>query len=127
MNKAPDADILPFGENGWIATFAKTDDAVALALFANAVADNLRSNEDIIDAVAGIDSVSLRFIPGKSDAAAIRSELEESIGQTPFEGAPAPAKLILEVDPNISARPGLPASLQAFRRFLTGTASSVKW
>lgn len=94
MKKAPDADVLPFGENGWIATFAKTKDAVSLALFANAVAHGLRHRKDIKDAVAGIDSVSLRFDPFMADAALIRDALEECIRQTPFEGASAPTKLI---------------------------------
>ena len=56
--------IKPFGEHGFIATLTGGG-MVDMALAANAAADALRAGQGVIDAVAGIDSLVIRFDPAK--------------------------------------------------------------
>lgn len=63
-----DYHIAPFGENGWIATDLGNQNVVDKALLANAIAKNIRSVNGIIDAVAGIDSVTIKFNPNALSA-----------------------------------------------------------
>lgn len=85
----PSYEIKSFGEEGWIAVFSKAGDDISVALFANAVAKILRKEatvpDTLNDAVAGIDSVTLRFNPAKISAEKARSSLAEAIDATPFE------------------------------------------
>ncbi|MEX6632985.1 5-oxoprolinase subunit PxpB [Hyphococcus lacteus] len=80
-----DYHIAPFGENGWIATYLGNQNIVDKALFANSVADNIRSVNGIIDAVAGIDSVTIKFNPSilsAHDAHKRLEQLSEGAGMT---------------------------------------------
>ena len=66
-----------FGERGWLIRFQRFDDIVSGGLFANAVADRLRNHVGVTDAVAGVDSVALRFDPRVIDPNAARKMLED--------------------------------------------------
>ena len=85
----PSFEIKSFGEDGWIAVFSNAGDDINAALFANAVAKRLRKEavvpDTLADAVAGIDSVTLRFNPAKISAEKARSALAVAIDSTPFE------------------------------------------
>ena len=85
-------DIKPFGEHGFIATLTGGG-MVDMAFSANAAADALRPTKGVIDAVAGIDSLVIRFDPAtlKPDAAAHLLEAALNTQQRP---QPAPAKKI---------------------------------
>ena len=95
----PSFEIKPFGEEGWIAVFSPCRDDVSAALFANAVAKRLRKETSIpdglTDAVAGIDSVTLRFNPVMISAAKARTILAGAIDATPFEQPPCDTKPIV--------------------------------
>ncbi len=84
------ANIVPFGERGWLATLSGIDDPIASGLAANRVADALRSADGIDDAVAGIDSVAVRFDPMRINPETARIALEKEIRDAPLR-APAPA------------------------------------
>ena len=90
----PEFNINPFGENGWIADFPECNDAVASALFANAVAGKLRSHAGVTDAVAGIDSITIRFNPAATSANDAKTALTGAIETTPLEQSPGDAKPI---------------------------------
>ncbi len=85
----PCFEIRSFGENGWMAQITDLGDIVATALYANAIAKSLRMNfqlaAGIIDAVAGIDSVTLRFNPAAINAKQAHQALADAIGATPFD------------------------------------------
>lgn len=68
--------VKPFGERGWIATLSGGD-MVARALAANAAADVLRKINGVSDAVAGIDSLVIRFDPAALTAAQAQTRLDE--------------------------------------------------
>lgn len=74
----PEITIQLFGERGALARIAGFADDIASGLYANAVADNLRSAEGVLDAVAGVDSVVLRLGVG---------EVTKARAQSLFEGA----------------------------------------
>lgn len=94
MSAAPAFHIRAFGENGWLAQFESGGDAVALALYANAVADGLRTENGVIDSVAGIDSIAIRFNPCTMDAESSRDLLARAIRKARFKKTPAPVKKI---------------------------------
>lgn len=94
MTAAPSFALSPFGENGWLATFDAAIDDVATALFANAVADKLRSVKGVSDCVAGLNSVAVRWTPNRISPEAVRDRLVETIDRTPFESIPAPTEQI---------------------------------
>ena len=71
-----------FGENGWLARIPG-DDPVAAALFANAAADRLRPSNGVIDCVAGVDSLVLRFDPSALSPADAKALLAGAIAETP--------------------------------------------
>lgn len=79
MNANPGYDIIAYGESGWLARFKDGGDPVALALFANAAAALLREQDGVLDAVAGLDSLVVRFAPQRMTAEAARSALENAI------------------------------------------------
>ena len=79
MNANPGYDIIAYGESGWLARFKDGGDPVALALFANAAAALLREQDGVLDAVAGLDSLAVRFAPQRMTAEAARSALENAI------------------------------------------------
>lgn len=83
-----------FGERGWLARLEGFADDVAGGLFANAVADRLRAGEGVTDAVAGVDSVALKFDPVRMNAEDARGLLEESVKKTPKKRRPPAAKMI---------------------------------
>lgn len=72
-----DFNITPYGERGWLARFSKSD-YIASGLYANAVADILRTETGVTDAVAGIDSVAVRYDPTKTDASIIHTAMERA-------------------------------------------------
>ncbi len=84
----PIFEIKPFGGNGWIAEFSDSNDNIAAALFANAVARKLREETApaavFTDVVAGINSLTLRFDPARADAKEARAALADAIGATAF-------------------------------------------
>ncbi len=59
--------ITPFGESGFLATL-QGGDIIARALSANAAADHLRAVHGIVDSVAGVESLVIRFRPGMLSA-----------------------------------------------------------
>ncbi|MHA7871754.1 MAG: 5-oxoprolinase subunit PxpB [Hyphococcus sp.] len=75
----------PFGERGWLAWLSGLGDDVASGLFANAAADIARSQTGVTDAVAGIDSVSLRFDPAVISAAEARDILADAVQRAPAQ------------------------------------------
>lgn len=70
--------VTPFGENGWLATLSGGD-MVACALAANAAADALRSVQGVTDAVAGVESLVLRFHPNEITLDDARTKLEHAL------------------------------------------------
>ncbi len=87
-------NIAAFGENGWIAQFADTGDMIALALHANKVAEKLRKEATVTDAVAGINSLAIRFDPAAVKAEDALAVFNIALDATPHDPAPAPAKYI---------------------------------
>jgi len=75
--------IEPFGERGWLARLDGLPDDVACGLFANAIADAIRAAPGITDAVAGIDSITIRFDPAATNSDSAKRILSEAIDQTP--------------------------------------------
>ena len=76
------ADIISYGERGWLARLGATDDVVASGVFANRVADAVRNAAGVTDAVAGIESVAIRFDPARLDPDSARALLAEAIEKT---------------------------------------------
>lgn len=70
--------IEPFGENGWLARL-HGGDMVETALKANAVADRLRRVDGALDAVAGIDSLVLRYDPARLNEQTAHDLLHEGL------------------------------------------------
>lgn len=95
MNRPPRTEIVPFGENGWLARLATPEegDPVALALYAGAVAAALRAGGET-EVVAGLDSIALRFDLMTAAPARARASLEHALATTPFTGLPAPVRTI---------------------------------
>ena len=79
MIPPPQYQISPFGERGWLAQLLGIDSDIEGGLFANAVAAILRKQPGITDAVAGIDSIAIRFAPKKTNAALAHQQLCEAI------------------------------------------------
>ena len=75
--------IEPYGENGWIATLSKGD-MVGRALAANAAADTLRERPGVTDAVAGVESIVLRFRPSEVAAEAAKTMLSDALQNFAF-------------------------------------------
>lgn len=75
--------ISPYGGHGWIARLRNYGDAVAAALYVNAVADALRTRAGVIDSVAGVDSLVIIADPNIMPSAAARDCLEETLQSTP--------------------------------------------
>ena len=94
----PSYEIKAFGGNGWVAVLAPGGDDIARALFANAVAKNIREKSAlkpiITDAVAGMDSITLRFNPARTAAQNVCSAFAEIIDATPFDQEPDETKHI---------------------------------
>ena len=93
----PKAEIVPFGERGWLANLAGFDDAVASGVAANRIADVLRKRPGVDDAVAGVASVVIRVDPQQIDAAAARSLLETEIARTPLSAPPVGDAIVIPV------------------------------
>lgn len=92
------ADIVPYGERGWLATFTGTGDPVASGLAANHCADLLRAAAGIEDAVAGIDSVAIRFDPARINPETARMMLEKEIREAPSQAsAPSSDPIVVPV------------------------------
>ena len=83
MNAVPQYNIEPFGERGWLATFTHIKSDIEGGLFANEVAKIMRSMPGITDAVAGIDSISIRFAPKILSADQAHHLLRAQIESTP--------------------------------------------
>jgi KipI family sensor histidine kinase inhibitor len=79
---APSIVIKAFGENAWLATVSGME-TVAAALYVNAAADRLRRKPGVLDCVAGIDSVVLRFNPPRLRAAEAKALLAKTLFETP--------------------------------------------
>ncbi len=86
--------IKPFGECGFIAQIEGFSSDVDSGLFANAVARALRSNDGVDDAVAGIDSVAMRFDPAHLGVDDAREMLLDATNNTPRNTARAKSKTI---------------------------------
>ena len=84
------ATIVPFGERGWLATLQGNDDPVATGLAANRIADALRAADGIDGAVAGIDSVAIRFESPRINPETARMLLQNEVDATTLH-TPAPA------------------------------------
>jgi inhibitor of KinA len=88
-------DIVPFGERGWICTTAHGDDLVAAGLAANAVADRMRKTRGVVDAVAGVDSVVVRFDPDADTPEAVRLRFLDALHAATKGLASEPSKPIV--------------------------------
>ena len=86
--------IKPFSERGFIAQINGFSSDIDGGLYANAVAAALRSQEAIDDAVAGIDSVAIRFDPAHLGAEDAKRMLLSAIENTPHTARPEPGKHI---------------------------------
>lgn len=84
------ATIVPFGERGWLATLRGNNDPIATGIAANRIADAVRSIDGIESAVAGIDSIAVRYEFPRINPETARMLLEKEIGAAPVQ-APAPA------------------------------------
>lgn len=96
MTRPPAWEIVPFGENGWLARLGHTGDDVALALHAHAVAARLRTAGEASDVVPGVDSIAVRFDLRSADPERVRARLEEALTATPF-GEPRPPARTFEI------------------------------
>ena len=105
-------EIEAFGEAGWLARLSGAD-MVAVALAANAAADRLRTQDGVTDAVAGVDSLVLRFDPARLSPAGARDSLERAIATTPLELAPPKVKIEIPVCYGGEYGPDLPALSKA--------------
>ena len=79
----PASTISPFGERGFIAKIENFSSDVDSGLFANAVADALRGETGVEDAVAGVNSVIIRFDPSILDGDKAHAMLADVIAKTP--------------------------------------------
>lgn len=86
--------IIAFGEAGWLAQLKEFPDALKSALYANAVADALRSLPEITDAVAGIDSIVIRYRPEAISPSAAHALLTDALNKTPRDVSPEKAPAI---------------------------------
>jgi inhibitor of KinA len=75
-------NIEPFGERGWLVRFSDFTDDIQGGLFANAAADALRKLPSITDAVAGIDSIVIRFDPAQINAETTQRNIVQTIEAT---------------------------------------------
>lgn len=83
--------VAPFGENAWLATLSGGD-MVTRALAANAAADALRCLQGVTDAVAGVESLVIRFRPEELPAGDAREKLESALKKSATQTAsPGPA------------------------------------
>lgn len=89
------ADIAPFGERGWLATLTDMEDPIASGLAASDVADRLRDAVGVDDAVAGVNSIVLRFDPSRINPDTARLMLEKELRDA---RAPAPAATTQPID-----------------------------
>lgn len=86
--------IKPFGERGFIAQLGGFSSDVDSGLFANAVARTLRNKNGVDDAVAGIDTITMRFDPARLDAKQAHAMLLDAASITPRNARSAAAKTI---------------------------------
>ncbi len=86
--------IKPFGERGFIITVDGFSSDVDSGLYANAVAAALRDHEAIDDAVAGIDSIAIRFDSSLLIAEDAKRMLLDAVENMPRAQRPAPAKCV---------------------------------
>ena len=84
----------PFGENGWLATLSGSD-IVTRALAANAAADRLRLLPGITDAVAGVESLVLRYDPSDLTSKNALHSLELTLSN--IDNKPLTAPLTIDV------------------------------
>ncbi len=90
-------DVQPFGERGWLARLSGFADDVESGLFANAAADAIRLNDGVTDAVAGIDSITLRFDPTHIDAEMAMHALSDAIEKTGIKSATSITSKVIEI------------------------------
>ncbi len=74
-----DPEIIPYGERGWLCRMPGADDVISVSLAASAIADQIRETPGVTDAVAGIDSVAVRFDPARLSAEQARRLLHETV------------------------------------------------
>jgi KipI family sensor histidine kinase inhibitor len=86
--------IKPFGERGFIAQLGGFSSDVDSGLFANAVAHAMRDKNGVDDAVAGIDTIAMRFDPAQLDAEQAHAMLLDAASNTPRNVSSAGAKVI---------------------------------
>lgn len=94
MNVKPDYEIIAYGENGWLVRFYGVADSVALALFANTAAHRLRDKGGFADAVAGLDSLAVRFAPQRMSVEVARAALENVIATVRLNAGQSPGKRV---------------------------------
>lgn len=85
-----------FGENGWLARVSG-DDMVATALFVNAVAEGLRDKTGVLDSVAGVDSLVLRFDPETLSPDAAHDLVSEGLSAETFVAPPISKRIVIPV------------------------------
>ncbi len=86
----------PFGEHGLLATL-RGREMVATALAANAIADRMRTATGIMDSLAGIDSVAVRFHPDRTNVPEVSHLLENALRDQPAGVAPPSARIDIPV------------------------------
>ena len=76
--------IQPYGEFGLLATL-NGGDMIARALGANTIADRLRKDKGVIDSVAGVESLVVRFNPAELSVEDASRKLEAALGEVSLE------------------------------------------
>ncbi len=93
----PRAEIVAFGERGWLANLAGFDGAVASGVAANLIADAVRAHPGIDDAIAGVASIVIRYDPQRIDPDKACELLKSEIARSSLSAPPAGDPIIIPV------------------------------
>lgn len=94
--KPENFSVTPFGENGWLAKLSGGD-MLKTALRVNAVADKLRTRPGVLDSVAGIDSLVMRYDPARLSPEAAKRCVHEYLSAPAQEKSPPPDRIVIPV------------------------------
>lgn len=89
MSEGQEVDIEPFGERGALIRFSGFTDDIESGLYANVIAKALRVQPGVSDAVAGIDSIALRFSDGRASVEDARRAFANAAATAKPQAAPA--------------------------------------
>lgn len=97
MSDTNDFEFMRFGERGWLATCMRDFDDVTSGLFVNAIADAVRPKNGITDAIAGIDSIAIRFDNTQLDANDALKLLKDATKKTAAPNDTQPPDKTIEI------------------------------